>query len=241
MTVFDMKEMMILPRPKKKEYDSKIVLGDLIDIAADLYDSTGQIKIVAAELNLAEHKVKKLMITGKVLSYPQTDQIQELIKAGHTMVEVESIMSLSKASINAYLPYSKVPYKESEVSANADRCEKYRQRKAAVAAIHDMETLWKAIELFAGYVFHTATGLKYTYTVHGGELFISRKEKSVTMSTVEKAYKKVAGDSVRIYNRPKDQGDLFGISYIYPIFYRFGLIDVPEKVKRKMVYNKKIL
>ena len=94
MTVFDMKEMMILPRPKKKEYDSKIVLGDLIDIAADLYDSTGQIKIVAAELNLAEHKVKKLMITGKVLSYPQTDQIQELIKAGHTMVEVESIMSL---------------------------------------------------------------------------------------------------------------------------------------------------
>ena len=104
-----------------------------------------------------------------------------------------------------------------------------------------METLWKAIELFAGYVFHTATGLKYTYTVHGGELFISRKEKSVTMSTVEKAYKKVAGDSVRIYNRPKDLGDLFGISYIYPIFYRFGLIDVPEKVKRKMVYNKKIL
>ena len=61
------------------------------------------------------------------------------------------------------------------------------------------------------------------------------------MSTVEKAYKKVAGDSVRIYNRPKDLGDLFGISYIYPIFYRFGLIDVPEKVKRKMVYNKKIL
>lgn len=223
-----------MPRPKKKEYDADAVLKELIDTAAELYDATGQIKAVAAELNIAEHKVKKLLITGKVLSYPQTEQIQELLKSGKTVVEVESIMSLSKASVNAYLPYSKVPYKESEVSANADRCEKYRQRKAAVEAIQDMETMWKAIELFADYTFKTATGLKYTYTVHGGELFISRKEKSVTMSTVEKAYKKVAGDSVRIYNRPKDLGDLFGISYIYPIFYRFGLIDVPEKVKRKM-------
>ena len=113
-------------------------------------------------------------------------------------MEIQSIMSLSKASVNAYLPYSKVPYKETEVSANADRCEKYRQRKAAVAAIQDMETLWKAIELFVGYVFHTATGLKYTYTVHGGELFISRKEKSVTMSTVEKAYERVVAEEFRV-------------------------------------------
>lgn len=44
-----------------------------------------------------------------------------------------------------------------------------------------------------------------------------------------------------VYNRPTDLGDLFGISYIYPLFFRFGLIDVPEKIKRKMVYNKKIL
>ena len=121
-----------MPRPKKKEYDAEAVLKELMDTAAELYDATGQIKAVAAELNIAEHKVKKLLITGKVLSYPQTEQIQELIKAGHTMVEIESIMCLSKASVNAYLPYSKVPYKESEVSANADRCEKYRQRKAAV-------------------------------------------------------------------------------------------------------------
>ena len=77
-----MKEVMILPRPKKKEYDPKIVLGDLIDTAAELYDATGQIKAVAAELNIAEHKVKKLLITGKVLSYPQTEEIHELIRAG---------------------------------------------------------------------------------------------------------------------------------------------------------------
>ena len=35
-------------------------------------------------------------------------------------------------------------------------------------------------------------------------------------------------------DRPKAQGDIRGVSYIYGMFYRFGLIEVPEKVKEKM-------
>lgn len=104
-----------------------------------------------------------------------------------------------------------------------------------------MAELWNCVELFSGYTFKTATGLKFTFTVHGGELFISRKEKSVTRASVEKAYKKMVAEWLRVYNRPKDLGDLFGVSYIYPLFYRFGLIDVPEKVKGKKGYNMKIL
>lgn len=34
--------------------------------------------------------------------------------------------------------------------------------------------------------------------------------------------------------RPKALGDVRGISYIYPIFYRIGLIDVPEKFGQNM-------
>ena len=33
-----------------------------------------------------------------------------------------------------------------------------------------------------------------------------------------------------IISRPKEIGDIRGISYIYPIFYRLGLIDVPEHI-----------
>lgn len=33
-----------------------------------------------------------------------------------------------------------------------------------------------------------------------------------------------------IITRPKEIGDIRGISYIYPIFYRLGLIDVPEHI-----------
>lgn len=34
-------------------------------------------------------------------------------------------------------------------------------------------------------------------------------------------------------DRNKALGDIRGVSYIYRMFYRFGLIDVPEKVKEK--------
>lgn len=37
-----------------------------------------------------------------------------------------------------------------------------------------------------------------------------------------------------VVDRPKALGDIRGVSYIYGLFYRFGLIDVPDKVKEKM-------
>lgn len=40
--------------------------------------------------------------------------------------------------------------------------------------------------------------------------------------------------TVPVIQRPKDLGDIRGVSYIYAMFYRFGIIDVPEKVKAKM-------
>ena len=37
-----------------------------------------------------------------------------------------------------------------------------------------------------------------------------------------------------VVDRPKALGDIRGVTYIYGMFYRFGLIDVPEKAKEKM-------
>ena len=229
-----------MSRPKKKSYDANLVMQELLNTVDECYKEHGQIKAVAKELDLAELKVKKLLITSKRISYPQTEEIQKMLRSGASMSEVMEQLCLSRASINAYLPYSKVPYKESEISANADRCELYRKRKAAISSLSrttvDMESLWSCIILFAGYPFKTSTGLKFTYKVgrdgKGKELFIDRKEKSITMSTVERAYEKAV--TVDVVKGPKELGDLFGISYLYSIFYRFGIIDVPDKVKEKM-------
>ena len=41
-----------------------------------------------------------------------------------------------------------------------------------------------------------------------------------------------------VVNRPKALGDIRGVTYIYGMFYRFGLIDVPDEVKAKMGHLK---
>ena len=42
------------------------------------------------------------------------------------------------------------------------------------------------------------------------------------------ALKNIKGEVV---DRPKALGDIRGVTYIYGMFYRFGLIDVPDEVK----------
>lgn len=225
-------------RPCKKTYDPTAVMEELLSTVNAVFEEKQEIKATAIELGLAELKVRKLLITSGKLCYPQTGEIQELQRAGKKPEEIQSILGLSRASINAYLPYSKIPYKESEVSANADRCELYRKRKAAVKQITDADTLWNALLIYQGYTFYTMTGLQFSYEIRKGrngeytkELWIDRRgeSKSLTMSTILKAYENSIGAG--IVERPKNLGDLRGVSYIYSIFFRFGLIEVPEEVK----------
>lgn len=41
-----------------------------------------------------------------------------------------------------------------------------------------------------------------------------------------------------VVSRPKALGDIRGVTYIYGMFYRFGMIDVPDEVKGKMGHPK---
>ena len=44
--------------------------------------------------------------------------------------------------------------------------------------------------------------------------------------------------TLRGLHRPKALGDIRGVTYIFGMFYRFGLIDVPDEVKEKMKHPK---
>ena len=98
---------------------------------------------------------------------------------------------------------------------------------------------------YAGVRFKTYSGLPFTYEVRKGrngeytkELWIDRREKSKSLawSSIVLALGNIKGDVV---DRPKALGDIRGVTYIYGIFYRFGLIDVPETVKKMMKHPKK--
>lgn len=116
--------------------------------------------------------------------------MNELSHHGKTVKEIQSITGLSSASVNGYLPYKKAVYNLEDATLTAERVRKYRKRKEAVSqlatALNDgnleniKETLWNAIVIFEGYLFKTAKGLRYYYTIKGSEIFFTRKEKSVT-------------------------------------------------------------
>ena len=161
-----------------------------------------------------------------------------------------SALQLSRPSVTAYLPYEKGVYfpedaDAEKISTGAERQRHYR----AVTALKKNpceENLWKCVAAFRGYRFKTLSGLPFTYKLKKGrgdeftkELWIDRREssKSLAWSSVMLAYQNI-GKIGEVVDRPKALGDIRGVSYIYGMFYRFGLIDVPDKVKEKMKRKK---
>ena len=72
---------------------------------------------------------------------------------------------------------------------------------------------WQKILSLQGTVFHTAKGLPFVYTVKGNEIFFSRKEKSVTRATVNKAYQRIKEETIT----GSKQLGVFGGSYLLPV------------------------
>ena len=80
--------------------------------------------------------------------------------------------------------------------------------------------LWQQLTLLQGETFHTARGLEFTYRISGNEMFISRKKKSITRSTVNMAYRKAA--ELKVVSGPKKL-QTFGASYLYPVLLRLKI------------------
>lgn len=261
--------------PSKPDYDAKEVLSQQMEAAVALYsanmglDSTDDhpsLQAIADNLSLNPIKVRKLLITAGVYKSDTANRVQCVFNAHRNsgMSYTEAItatmkeLNLSKASINAYLPYEKGVYFRTEtdsqnLSAGAERQRHYRAA-AALRKNPSEETLWNCIVAFRGYKFKTMSGLPFTYQLKRGrgngitkgngctkgndftkELWIDRREgsKSLAWSSVMLAYRSI-GTIGEVVDRPKALGDIRGVSYIYGMFYRFGLIDMPEKAKEKM-------
>ncbi|MBP3241008.1 MAG: hypothetical protein J6M92_10780 [Oribacterium sp.] len=122
----------------------------------------------------------------------------------------------------------------------------YRERSRCIEELLERKNeagLWKALVLFQNYPFHTASGLSFSYELKKGrdgtfnkELIVSRRKESKTLawSSVTLAFAKALEMKGEVVEWPKAIGDIRGISYIYPMLFRFGVIEVPEEMKEKM-------
>lgn len=240
-------------KPSKPEYSAAKNLAQQIEAATDLYTDKMSLQAIADALSLNPIKVRKLLITARVYESDTAKLVRQTFntfrKTQDYSTAVTSTMSalqLSSPSVTSYLPYTKGVYfpvdaEAENISASAERQRHYR----AVTALKKSpceENLWKCVVAFRGYKFKTLSGLPFTYKLKKGrgdeftkELWIDRREdsKSFAWSSVVLVYHNI-GKIGEVVDRPKALGDIRGVSYIYGIFYRFGLIDVPEKVKEKM-------
>lgn len=239
--------------PAKPEYSAEKNLTNQMNAAVALYKSDMTLQAIAEELSLNPIKVRKLLITAGVYRSNIADAVQQTFQSFRTTQDYKTAVSstmaalhLSRPSVTSYLPYEKGVYfpedaDAANISTGAERQRHYR----AVTALKKNpceETLWNCIVAFRGYKFKTLSGLLFTYQLKKGrgdvftkELWIERREdsKSLAWSSVLLAYHNI-GEIGEVVDRPKALGDIRGVSYIYGMFYRFGLIDVPEKVKKKM-------
>ena len=240
-------------KKQKPEYDAGENLKEQMESAVALYEKDCSLRAIADVLTLNPIKVRKLLITAGVYQSEAAEKVQDTFEEyRETQNYKEAILStantlqLSKASVTSYLPYQKGVYFPStadkeKISVGAERRRRYR----AVRKLRSEPTeehLWETVLLYSGVRFTTYSGLPFTYEIRKGrngqytkELWIDRREnsKSLAWSSVLLALRnmKKVGEVV---DRPKALGDIRGVTYIYGMFYRFGLIDVPDKVKEKM-------
>lgn len=115
----------------KPDYNQKKIMQELIDITKELYDKGDSYRQIARELDLSVSKVIKLLITGGVYYSDICQKINKQYASGKSIPEIQKSLNISRASVQAYLPYKKCVYNAKELSLNAERIRRYRQRKKA--------------------------------------------------------------------------------------------------------------
>ena len=240
-------------KKQKPEYDAGENLKEQMESAVALYEEDCSLRAIADVLTLNPIKVRKLLITAGVYKSEAAEKVQDTFEEyretqnyKEAIRSTANIMNLSKASVTSYLPYQKGVYfpstaEKEKISVGAERQRRYRAIRKLRSEPTE-EHLWETVLLYSGVRFTTYSDLPFTYEIRKGrngqytkELWIDRREnsKSLAWSSVLLALRnmKKVGEVV---DRPKALGDIRGVTYIYGMFYRFGLIDVPDEVKEKM-------
>ena len=240
-------------KPSKPGYCADKNLAQQMEATVALYKENHSLQAIADALSLNPIKVRKLLITAGIYESDVAKMVQrtfnnyrETQSYKDAVLSTASSLKLSRASVTSYLPYEKGVYFPSEapaekISVGAERQRRYRAvRKLRTEPTE--EHLWEVVLLYSGVRFKTYSGLPFTYEIRKGrngqytkELWIDRREnsKSLAWSSVLLALNNIKGVGA-VVDRPKTLGDIRGVTYIYGMFYRFGLIDMPDKVNGKM-------
>lgn len=199
-------------------------------------------------IKLSTAKIRKILISGGVWTTERSREVQELYEKYGSVARVAEELDVSDALVTMYLPYEKTVYDLEDKSGGAKRTEKWRERNKDDGDWK--EWLWKAIIEMEGELFTTSgrgdrPGVEFYYEISraggsggrhyngesiegfGNELWIIkdgvRKEKSISRSTVELAYRRAQEADGEVAG-PRALGIPGAHSYLYPILVKLGVI-----------------
>ena len=227
-------------------------MNDLLDIVVDEYKKTlttvehrGEIKTISEELEIAPHKIRKLLITAglrdgiEYYNSPSCNQVLSLHKNGKTVSEIMNITGLNRTSVCCYLPYSKGLYKAKELSVVAERVRKYRRRRklceefdSKVAFMRQEqaeEYLWDTLQFLEGCIFYTVSGSNregrtFSYKIKEGEMYVGKMTESIKKQSVIKAFERAREiQHANGFIAGPQEIEGIGAKYLYPIFLRLGI------------------
>ena len=133
-------------------------MNEVVELYLDSGDNPS-IRQIEDEFKMTPLKIRKLLIIAGAFSSDICEQVLELSRSGMSVQEIQRITGLSRASVQSYLPYSKIIYNAEEISLNTERIRLYRERKLAVDSFREkmkenvnvdnlIEVLWGVLNIY---------------------------------------------------------------------------------------------
>ncbi len=114
------------------------VTGAQVESVIASYARNNSVLETAKEIGISTVKVRKILITEGLWESDTSIKIVDLLKRGMTTEEIADTLYMSVKNVQAYMPYERGVYGGEEMSKDAIRADKYRNRMRKAA---DMQVI----------------------------------------------------------------------------------------------------
>ena len=234
-----------MSRPKKNpQYDAEHLMQEILEAVGDAYlhplsssvDGKGyaSLSFLADEFSMTPLKIRKLLITSGLYECEQSRLVVKLKNQGKTFDEIQAYTGLSRASVHSYLPYTKGIYNMRELSAQAERLRRYRDRKYKVkqltAAILEPDAempynlFWETLCAFADYPFRTVNGVKFRYVMEENAINFPESKKKILRSCLNELLTQTIQAQKNVFMEPHDRAETTEDECLLIVLHRIGAL-----------------
>ena len=111
------------------------ITGMQVKAVVDSYTTNNSILETAKATGVSTVKVRKILITEGLWESDTSIKIGELLNEGMTTEEIANTLYMSIKNVQAYMPYERGVYGGEELSKEAIRSDKYRNRMKKAASM----------------------------------------------------------------------------------------------------------